>query len=70
MWDEITFQFPNLSGATIEVWEWISYSLSYENRYGNMTIIRLDVTITLAKEPNDMDVLSVTPKVQEEPFNV
>ena len=70
MWDEITYPFPNLSGATVEIWEWISYSIRYENRYGNMTIIRLDMTITLAEEPNDMDVLSVTPKVQEEPFNV
>ena len=24
MWDEITYIFPNFSGATIEVWEWIS----------------------------------------------
>ena len=22
MWDEITYPFPNLNGATVEVWEW------------------------------------------------
>ena len=25
VWDEITYQFPNINGATIEVWEWLSY---------------------------------------------
>ena len=24
MWDEITYPFPNISGWTVEVWEWIS----------------------------------------------
>ena len=24
MWDEITYRFPNLNGASGEVWEWIS----------------------------------------------
>ena len=24
MWDEITHQFPNFNGFTVEVWEWIS----------------------------------------------
>ena len=24
VWDEITYPFPNFSGATVEVWEWIS----------------------------------------------
>ena len=24
VWDEITYQFPNFNGATIDVWEWIS----------------------------------------------
>ena len=24
MWDEITYPFPNFSGSTVEVWEWIS----------------------------------------------
>ena len=24
MWDEIIYPFPNLNGATVEVWEWIS----------------------------------------------
>ena len=24
VWDEITYPFPNLIGATVEVWEWIS----------------------------------------------
>ena len=23
MWNEITYPFPNLSGATVEVWEWM-----------------------------------------------
>ena len=25
VWDEITYPFPNISGAAVEVWEWISY---------------------------------------------
>ena len=24
LWDEITYQFPNFNGATVEVWKWIS----------------------------------------------
>ena len=24
VWDEITYPFPNVRGATIEIWEWIS----------------------------------------------
>ena len=24
VWDEITYPFPNLNGAAIEVWEWVS----------------------------------------------
>ena len=24
MWDEITYPFLNVNGATVEVWEWIS----------------------------------------------
>ena len=24
IWNEITYQFPNFNGATVEVWEWIS----------------------------------------------
>ena len=24
MLDEITYEFPNFKGATVEVWEWIS----------------------------------------------
>ena len=24
MWDEITYPFPNVNGAAVEVWEWIS----------------------------------------------
>ena len=24
VWDEITYQFPNFNGYTVEVWEWIS----------------------------------------------
>ena len=29
MYDEITYPFPNLNGATIEVWEWISNLISH-----------------------------------------
>ena len=29
VWDEITYPFPNFNGATVEVWEWISYSTFY-----------------------------------------
>ena len=24
VWNKITYSFPNFSGATVEVWEWIS----------------------------------------------
>ena len=24
VWDEITYQFPNLNGAVVDVWEWMS----------------------------------------------
>ena len=24
MWDKITYPFPNVKGATVEVWEWVS----------------------------------------------
>ena len=24
VWDEITYQFPNFNGETVENWEWIS----------------------------------------------
>ena len=27
MSDEVTYSFPNLKGATVEVWEWISDSI-------------------------------------------
>ena len=27
--DEITYQFPNFSGYTVEVWEWISNLVPY-----------------------------------------
>ena len=29
MWDEITYPFPNFNGSTIEVWKWISNSISH-----------------------------------------
>ena len=29
MWDEIAYPFPNLMGATVEVWEWIGYFIQY-----------------------------------------
>ena len=29
MWDEITYQFPNFNGYTVEVWEWISNFISH-----------------------------------------
>ena len=29
MWDEITYPFPNFEGATVEVWEWISYFIPH-----------------------------------------
>ena len=25
VWDEISYQFPNFNGATVEVWEWINH---------------------------------------------
>ena len=28
-WDEITYPFPNFSGCTVEVWEWISKFIPY-----------------------------------------
>ena len=28
-WDEIIYPFPNASGAAVEVWELISYSISH-----------------------------------------
>ena len=27
VWNEITYQFPNVNDATVEVWEWISNSI-------------------------------------------
>ena len=29
LWDEITYPFPNINGATIEVWEWINNFIPY-----------------------------------------
>ena len=29
MWDEITYPFPNITGPTIEVWEWIGSSIPH-----------------------------------------
>ena len=29
VWDKITYQFPNFTSATIEVWEWISNVISH-----------------------------------------
>ena len=29
MWDEITYSFPNLNGANVELCEWISYFISH-----------------------------------------
>ena len=29
MWDEITYPFLNFNGATVEVWEWITNSISH-----------------------------------------
>ena len=29
VWDEITFQFPNFDGRTVEVWEWINNFIRY-----------------------------------------
>ena len=29
LWDEITYPFPNFNGATIGVWEWVSYFISH-----------------------------------------
>ena len=29
VWDEITYPFPNFNSYTIEVWEWISISISH-----------------------------------------
>ena len=29
VWSEITYPFPNFSGATVEVWEWISNFISH-----------------------------------------
>ena len=29
MSDENTYPFPNLNGATVEVWEWISYFIPH-----------------------------------------
>ena len=29
VWHEISYQFPNFSGVTINVWEWISYFISH-----------------------------------------
>ena len=31
--DEITYPFPNFNGATVEVWEWISYFTPHVARY-------------------------------------
>ena len=33
IWDEITYPFPNFSGFTVEVWEWISYFISHSILY-------------------------------------
>ena len=30
MWDEVTYLFPNFSGVTIIVWEWISNLISHD----------------------------------------
>ena len=29
VWDEIIYPYPNLNGATVEVWEWMSYFISH-----------------------------------------
>ena len=33
MWDEITYQFPNVNDADIEFWEWISIIISHFTRH-------------------------------------
>ena len=33
VWDEITYSFPNFNGATIEVCQWISYSIPHFTRH-------------------------------------
>ena len=31
MWDEIAYPFPNFNGSTVEVWEWISNTISHSS---------------------------------------
>ena len=33
MWDQITHPFPNFSGCTVEVWEWISNFIPHFTRH-------------------------------------
>ena len=38
LWDEITYQFPNFNGCTVEVWEWIS---NFSHTYSCWVLIRV-----------------------------
>ena len=33
VWDEITYPYSNFNGATVEVWEWISYFILHFTGY-------------------------------------
>ena len=41
MWDEITYPFPNSNGATVEVWEWISYFIPLQWACGYLSMLGL-----------------------------
>ena len=45
MWDEITYPFSNFNGATVEVWEWISYFIPHFTRHVITSVSRLGLKL-------------------------
>ena len=50
-WDEITYQFPNINSAAVEVWVWISNFILLYRAYDYLSMMRLKSMCILKRGP-------------------
>ena len=62
MWDEISYQFPNFNGCTIEDWEWISDFILHFTRhvitYFGLILVKGTLCVPLQWRHNGLDGVS------------
>ena len=45
VWDGITYPLPNFNGATVEVWEWISYFIPLSTVLGMWSFLHAGIEV-------------------------